>query len=101
MIQDLGPEMPDITHDILCAEGRMTWGSFLGERMSSVSKFKLCGYILERLNIHLWVCYGPEAMPDFWMPWKGTLQQTVVSEFIAKLVMYQSLEKTLFGTCLS
>lgn len=96
MIQDLGPEMPDITHDILCAEGRMTWGSFLGERLSSVSKFKLCGYILERLNIQLWVCYGPEVMPDFWMPWKGILEQTVASEFIVKLVMYQSLEKMLF-----
>lgn len=74
----------------------MTWGSFLGERLSSVSKFKLCGYILERPNIQLWVCYGPEAMPDFWMPWKGIMEQTAVSEFIAKPVSYQSLDKTLF-----
>lgn len=35
-------------------------------------------------------------MPDFWMPWKDILEKTVVSEFIVKLVMYQSLEKTLF-----
>lgn len=90
MTQDLGTEMPQILPMI--AYGlRAKWHGAHRK-----------GWIVLQ-NFRKTKLYNIYPIMGLLGPWQGTLEQTVTSEFTAKLVMYQSPKnmKALFSICLS